>query len=370
MLSVVSKLSRLFSDNTTPYIDYRLVENLFCKYYHAHNDARLCTAYDARIGGLGIGIKTFILGNRHKIEKVAEFNQLRGVLNKYQGKELARKLAEFRNERIDLSIRAYGLTDSIYHIVGRRDGQLELFNYPYEHILIDQIGAVKILNNGSISFSDGRHDYSFDNSKSVLKMKFITPEESVIVPIEILDDPFALLERLIPDMAELATSSSPKWQKGVDYVILPLYSTKGGEKNVPAKSGLNQWNAAGRPRNPNEVYVPIPIEIHKKFPSFFPSRDTPFQLLLPNGRVMSAKLCQENSKALMSNPNQELGRWLLRDILQLEERELVTMDILDKYGIDSVIIRKLPSPNDEPLSYSIDFQSGAYENYEHFIERE
>jgi len=33
------------------------------------------------------------------------------------------------------------------------------------------------------------------------------------------------------------------------------------------KSGLNQWNARGRDRNPNEVYIPIPAEIHKNFPT-------------------------------------------------------------------------------------------------------
>ena len=61
MLQLMASISRLFSESATPYLDYRLAENLFCKYFNAQNDARSCTAYDARLSHLGIGIKTFIL---------------------------------------------------------------------------------------------------------------------------------------------------------------------------------------------------------------------------------------------------------------------------------------------------------------------
>ena len=79
MLRLMAQLSKLFSENDTPYLDYRLTENLFCKYYKAVNDARSCTAYDARLVHVGIGIKTFILkGNGdYSVEKIAEFNKLK-----------------------------------------------------------------------------------------------------------------------------------------------------------------------------------------------------------------------------------------------------------------------------------------------------
>ena len=64
MLQLMASISKLFSESSTPYLDYRLTENLFCKYYNAQNDARSCTAYDARLANLGIGIKTFIIRNR------------------------------------------------------------------------------------------------------------------------------------------------------------------------------------------------------------------------------------------------------------------------------------------------------------------
>lgn len=60
---------------------------------------------------------------------------------------------------------------------------------------------------------------------------------------------------------------------------------------------------------------------------------------------MSAKICQDGGKALMSNPNKELGKWLLRDVLHLKEGELLTMEKLNRFGFDSVIITKIDSEN-------------------------
>jgi len=77
-----------------------------------------------------------------------------------------------------------------------------------------------------------------------------------------------------------------------------------------------------------------------KFPTFFPKRDQDFNLQIPTGEIFSAKLCQENSKALMTNPNKALSDWLLRKVLQLKEGELATIEKLDKLGFDSVIITK------------------------------
>jgi hypothetical protein len=122
------------------------------------------------------------------------------------------------------------------------------------------------------------------------------------------------------------------------------------------KSGLNQWNAKGRTRDPNEIYIPIPAWIHQKFPNFFPPRDQAFQLTLPDRTTMSAKVCQDNNKALMSNPNSALGKWLLRDILNFSERELLTYNKLQAIGLDTVVIYKTDNE-----TYDIDFtRIGSY----------
>ena len=124
-------------------------------------------------------------------------------------------------------------------------------------------------------------------------------------------------------------------------VILPLFTTRKG-RYVPEKSGINLWNASGRRCNPDEFEIRIPVKIRDANPGFFPARYEPFKLYLPDGRELSASICQDGDKAIMSNPNKDLGNWLLRTVLHLEEGELATIDKLDDLGIDAVIITKYP----------------------------
>ena len=140
---------------------------------------------------------------------------------------------------------------------------------------------------------------------------------------------------------------------------MPLYGIKNKEKFVFEKSGLNQWNAGGRKRDFGEVYIPIPAEIHKQFPNFFPERDQLFELKIPTGEVFSAKVCQDNSKALMTNPNKALSDWLLRKVFQVKEGELLTIEKMNELGFDSVIIYKDANGN-----YQIDkAKLGSYEQF-------
>ena len=101
LLSAVSKLSGLFSESAIPFINYRVAENIFCRSFDAGNLSRSDTAFDANYNSIGVGLKTFVCNSNNSNEKVAEFNSLSRVLADFQGKDLAHKLAEFRNERIE-----------------------------------------------------------------------------------------------------------------------------------------------------------------------------------------------------------------------------------------------------------------------------
>jgi len=127
------------------------------------------------------------------------------------------------------------------------------------------------------------------------------------------------------------------------------------------KKWFNLWNASQkeRKRHPNEVYIPIPGEINKNFPKFFPGRETAFSLILPNGKNMKSKVCQDNEKALMSYSNKELGKWILRDVLNLKEGELLTYERLQILGIDSVRIDKIDNK-----IFEINFSKiGSYDDF-------
>ena len=338
LLSAVSKLSGLFSESAVPFINYRVAENIFCKSFDAGNLSRSDTAFDANYNSIGVGLKTFICNGNSSTEKVAEFNSLAKALSNFKGKELAIKLGEFRNDRINLANRVYDIEDSLYHIVARKEKELYLFETDYNIIDVSNIHSVKN-NKSSLQFEDGNNFYLFNYSKSTLFRKFIIPQNAFRLPIDIIEDPYSLLLELFEENKNLKTATD-KLVKGENYVILPLYGMQKNEKFIFERSGLNQWNANGRKRDFGEIYIPIPSELHKKYPNFFPEKDQDFNLQIPTGEIFSSSLCQQGRKALMTNPNKALSDWLLRKVLQLKEGELATMEKLDKLGFDSVIITK------------------------------
>lgn len=359
LLSAVSKLSGLFSESSIPFINYRVAENVFCKSFDAGNLSRSDTAFDANYNSIGIGLKTFTCSTNNSNEKVAEFNSLSKNLINLKGKELALKLGEYRNERIDLATRLYNIENSLYHIVARKEKELLLFETDYNQIDLNNIHSVK-QNNASLQFEDGRNFYSYNYSKSTLFRKFIIPKNAYRLPIEIIEDPYNLLLELFED--KTLKPATDKLFKGINYVILPLYGEKNKQKFVFEKSGLNQWNAGGRKRDLGEIYIPVPAEIHNYYPDFFPSRDEEFNLAIPTGEVFTAKVCQDNSKALMTNPNKALSNWLLRKVFNLQEGELATIEKMNELGFDSVIIQKTSNGN-----YKIDKVKS--DSYDEFIER-
>lgn len=355
LLRAVGSFSKLFSESPEPYIAYRAAENLFCKAFEAENLSRSDASADASKDRLGFGIKTFLHKNGKSFEKIAEFNSDHGLFRALDAEAKIRKISELRNERISTTKRIFGLDDLIYHCVTRQVGRIVVYETPAPLIDIGQIENLKV-NGNTIQFSDPLEDYSFSVPKSTLYKRFVTPETPLLeVPVRILADPFDYIEKLITEAGPIFAPI----QEARPHVFLPLYSMRGGMKKVPEKSGLNQWNASGRPRDPNEIYIPIPAWIHRKFPNFFPARDQAFELTLPDRRVLSAKVCQDNSKALMSNPNSALGQWLLRDVLNLQDRELLTYDKLQSIGLDTAVIYKIDNE-----TYDIDFtRIGSYERF-------
>lgn len=356
-LEIFSKLSGLYSESNTPFINYRIAENIFCKAYNAINLSRSDTAFDAKIKikniSYGVGLKTFIANSDKSLQKVAEFNSMSYVLKQFSNLDLVKKLSEFRNERINLAKRVYDIEECFYHIVARRENEILLFDTSYDLVNLDKINILSN-SNSSIIFTDNINEYNFNYSKSTLLKKFNIPDNAYKFNVEILDDPFELLKELFNNLNLKSLERSKKL--GVDYVYLPLY---GRGRIVHPKSKLNQWNAGGRVRDINEVYIPVPIEFHKKYPNFFPDRDIYFDLTTPTNETFKAKLCQDNKKALMTNPNKALSDWLLRKTLKLDEGQLLTIEYLDKLGFDSVRIDKNGDRN-----YSIDIsKTNSFEEF-------
>ncbi|MGP4106773.1 restriction endonuclease [Virgibacillus sp. L01] len=362
LLQVVGSLSNLFSESRTPNLYYRAAENIFCKALQANNLSRGDISFDAFKGDVGIGLKTFMHGNGKKYEKIAEFNK---DIEKFRGLDdlnLIMVVSKLRNQRIEAAQRAHDTDEMIYHLVTRKDGNFEIYEEEMHLIDFDSIRIDKKKSSDkNIFFRDKNANYKFYIAKSTLYKQFFTTNPQETFEVEILDDPFEFL--LSEQSNEYLIYEKAIVEEKYEQIILPLYSAKSGD--VEQKSGLNQWNARGRSRDKDEVYIPIPAWIHRQFEGFFPynrytNTKEQFKLILPNNVVLDAKITQGGGKGFMSNPNKALGHWILRTVLQVPAGQLVTYEDLDRVGIDSVLITKY-----DINRFKINFASkGSYSQFE------
>ena len=405
LLQSVVAMTMLFSDGPNAYIDYRFVEKLFVRSTKGRDISRSDKVFDAIVGeekNIGVGVKTFVMGGtgRTSLEKIQEFTKFSGsgAFDNLQKSEIAIKASEYRNNTVLADSKEFGieLDKSFYHCLVRSGNFGIIHEEPYPLIEIKNIQPIDIRGrtlsdfpdgNKGIRFTDGVNTYSYSKSKSVLMKLFDLQLHTNLEPIPLEIDP-DIWNKIAKDyfasgtvgkdhsLSNLGSVDDEREDliAGIDYVVLPLYSNKSEEKVVHEKSGINQWNAGGRERKYGEAYIPITSKIHKLAPGFFPERDKPFELLLPNSEIpVSAKVCQADSKALMSNPNDRLCRWLYKvidlnfsdyDFDRTPNREPFTYKDLVRVGRDSVIVIKNRSTSN--LSYEIRF--AELNSYEEFLE--
>jgi len=377
-LQIVGALSHLFSDSTTPYLYYRAHENLFCEVFNAKNLSRGDVSYDAIKDNIGIGLKTFLNQNGKTFQKVAEFNSDSDLFRDLLGRpeDLIHRVAELRNKRLEITKNATNADEQIYHLITREQGKMNVVETNMDLVDINSISISKGKSKNTINFTDRYNEYSFSLSKSTLSKRFDTTSTNNISTfnVQIHPNPLQLLSGLNLNRL-FVKPTDPEHE----FIILPLYSERSGE--VKLRSGLNQWNASGRVRDIDEVYIPIPSWIHNKFEHFFEyssmkelsAKNSPsFDVELPNGEIMKCKVAQSGGKALMSDPNRALGKWILRDVLKLKPRTIVTMSLLKEIGIDSIKLTKINQLSENRgimrstslYIYKLDFMdTGSFEEF-------
>lgn len=157
-------------------------------------------------------------------------------------------------------------------------------------------------------------------------------------------------KRKYPEETEIIESEDHSMIKSLE---IPLFSLRTNE--VALNSGLNWWNGGGRTRDSNEVYIPLPIEIIKKNPEFFPNKayeGTEFSAIMDDNSYMKMRIEQGGpidlqtnkrfGKAISSAPSKRLlGKWILRDKLKLAPGTLVNRKILRKYGRETIEFQKI-----------------------------
>ena len=388
LLKAIAAMSSLYSDNQRPFVHSRFVEKLYVYTSKAKDLSRSVMSFDAILdGNIGVGIKTFTVNNFNveKSEKIAEMTRhaTSGLFKNLSLEELAKKSAQLRNLRMVSDINEYGIDikKSIYHCLVRAPGKAMVHEEPYSFIDISSIKplddrGIEITNfpnqtTGNSHFTDGKNKYTYNVAKNVLFKKFDLNSFNNSTPIDIAiyKDIFSkALSWFSQDINELTSEEN----KQEDFIVLPLYG-KNNEKIVFPKSGLNQWNAGGRLRKFGEAYIPVPMEAHRKKPNFFPPRDIKFDLLLPNKTKVVAKICQDNNKALMSDPNYDLCEWLFKLIdgslkiskQRLSQEKPYIYDDLRAIGKDSVKIIKKSNSSYELYTLPLDsYEIFLDENFE------
>lgn len=391
LIQFAGRLSKLFSDNETPLIDFRFVEKAFVAVTQSRDLSRKDVSYDAALANkAGVGVKTFgfNLKTGSKIEKIAEFTKdaKNGAFAGLPAEAIVTVVSDLRNARLKSDAAEVGvsLATSFYHCLLRVPGGVVV--HEEEMVPIDEGSIVPLGKNGKaiskfptghddhVRFTDGNKEYTFNRSKNTLMQRFradvgLTSEQ---IPLSIQQNIWELL--LAGELDGIfrldATQENPEAESAMDHVVLPLYSAKSSIlKMVPEKSGINQWNAGGRQRTFGESYIPIPRLIHKLKPGFFPPRDQKFELHLPSGEIVSAKVCQDGSKALMSDPNTVLCHWLFSTIdgsysyaeSRMPRRKPYTYDDLSRVGKDSVRVNKLDGSGG---AFELEFASvGSFEEF-------
>lgn len=375
-ITILGVLSGLFKEldgenGKKPYLHYRNHEISFIDSFEVQGITRKDSAFDAivRINdtSIGVGLKTWIHNSDFSNQKVAEFNkkskELRKLFDLDRNIDLVHRIAELRNSRIDDDKRVYETELDVYHFITRDNNCFYIIETNYEKIDTDNIRDINKTDT-SISFNDGKNSYLFNMSKSTLFRKFDASENERILslPIDIHTNPFSILESLFSNfnstrIYDKELNSSLESYSEESFIILPLYNDDTylvNEKSVfNASLGSSKTKGSDRPRPAYEAYAHIPVYIHHLYPHFFgfdaldsdARNNSCFNLHLPNREIIVAKITQDNGKALQTNPQAILGKWLLFSIFGLEEYEMLTRNIIDEKEIDSIKVTKIDDQN-------------------------
>lgn len=406
-LQVYGALSNLFRQkqgDSIPYLDSKFQETVFARIFKSQNVDIGNTPHDVlSVFGserIGIGLKTW-MGSKPSFQKVMQLKRYQNDINAVSGdwEVMAYMISRIKNERLLSDYERLGLNENanIYHYVTRDKGIFTVHECAYPLVDLSRI-HVTDATNSSLSWTDKNKEYKYTFGDSQIWQKFDSKKHDTVIlnqfDVKIIEDPFEFLLKAYFNLIDTVKEETVE----IEEVYLPLYSYQ--SKEVEEKSGLNAWNAAPKNKNSdtarplNEVYIPIPREFHKKYPSFFVDNifefekhkdayigdknnkpEVRFHLQLPNGKRIPALVTQSNMKGLQSGSNTEydengkrygqsaLGQWLLVDVLGLSERQPVTRDWLIKKGTDSV--RLWRNKGDYNI-INIDFAPvGAFEAFMH-----
>lgn len=367
LLKSVASFSNLYSKSKIPYLHPRFIEKLFvetCR-NQVEDISRKDNSFDClEKTNIGVGIKTFRTSSTFSHEKVAQFNKGSVSWKGSDLEDLIKKVCVARNNRITSDSIEHGvsLLNPYYHCLVRQEGEAFIHEEPLQLINLNKLSIVNKKKATHPYFNDGNSEYSFNPTNNTLLKTFDFKKhyntEKILLPVisetKVLETVELFYQSLNKDYFNITSQGTLNFLKTSivkeDYVILALY----GQKKflvVGEKSGINHWNAndTKRKRKFAESYIPIPKIVHKLKPNFFPPRNIKFRTKLPNNKIITTKISQDDNKAFQSDPLTDLCQWLYELIdldiekskSRFQKKDVYTYEDLKKVGKDSVKIIKV-----------------------------
>lgn len=414
-LEIYGSLTNLFRQKESsliPHLDSKYQETVYARSFNSKIVDIGNTPHDILtvVGKhrVGVGIKTW-MNTADSFQKVMQLKSYREeidkVLKSNNLEDIAYTISNLKNNRMKQDYKRLGLDKdlNVYHYVTRDENKMVLQETSYPLVDLNNLQNFDASRNTSFSWSDGTKEYRYSYADSQIWQKFSTSNPDTIivdkVNIAIMEDPFDFLLNAYLDMS----SSFSVTNKDYEIAYLPMYSYN--TKEVQDKAGLNVWNAASKSKGTDikrpdrEVYISIPMAFHEKTPYFFTEDsmldiikkrrkitnynrekssqdrieqvDVSFNIILPDGKIFPGLVTADNMKQFQSggylsgDPHRygqsELGNWLLNDVLDLDPREKVTKNWLNKKGTDSI---KLWRKKEDYENIYIDFAPvGSFELY-------
>lgn len=287
-------------DTITPIVNSKFQETVFQKVFGAVGEDIANTSYDASLivddeHKYLVGIKSFgytsgdqkiaqfkknsqkddwgsILSKISKNASEADSYEKANELNKELYLNLAKKIAQLRNDRIASSIaqiKGFCATEesvkAVYHVLmpskNKGEPQILVGETEYTPIKIDNIvihGATSKKNSTNFKFTDGIHSYKYTSADSQLLMNFNNKD---IVKdtwkVNYVKDPIDVFEHL---QQQIEAESNIDY---IDTVSWMIYNEHGEVEENSGFNGFNGSSKLGRPNNLREKRIKSVQEKYK-----------------------------------------------------------------------------------------------------------
>lgn len=194
-LKIIGSLSHNFSESNIVYLSHRIAKQIFRNAFglESLNDDNL--VIDIKKERLGISLKTFEYCKNKTFQTIDKFNNEVYLYQHLSPLDLISKISELRNKKISFTSKDQNVIDLIYHCILRDIGKIKIFEESIDRIDLTNICIIKTENN-CIVFEDGKHQYLFSLSKSILKKIFVAESILYEFDVEILTYPFEHLTNL------------------------------------------------------------------------------------------------------------------------------------------------------------------------------